>query len=185
MNEFSQFAEHSVKKFQSKHHYTLKIIYSILIVLLILVVCVILSYIAIGIVMGGIAATITIPLALIYTNRLYATISYDYRITEGEIYFSIVYNNSKRKELGSVEIAKFETIAPYKDQYKESANRLTYVKEINMTSSPESENIYFAVLPDSEDHSAKTIFFFEPNDKMLKLLKFHNRNTVIPRSKAE
>lgn len=184
MNDFSAFAEHSVKKSQSKHHHKLKIIYSILITLLIVGVNVFLSFLFLGF-YAIITLIITLILALSYCNKIFASVSYDYRITEGEIYFSIVYNNNKRKELGSFEIAKFEAIAPYKDNYKESANRLTNVKELNMISSPDSDSIYYAILSDPEDHSSKTIIFFEPNEKMLKLLKFYNRNTVIPRTKAE
>ncbi len=184
MNDFSAFAEHSVKKSQFKHHRKLKIIYSILITLLIVGVNVFLSFLFLGL-YAIMTLIITLIFALAYCNKIFAPISYDYRITEGEIYFSVVYNGVKRKEIGSFEIAKFEAIAPYKDNYKASADRLTYVKEINMTSSPDSEGIYYAVLSDPEDHSAKTIFFFEPNEKMLKLMKFYNRNTVIPRAKAE
>lgn len=181
MNEFSQFAEHSVQKHQSKYFGVIRIIYPILIFLFTIAVNIFLSIALLG-PFAVLSCAVMFVIEIIYCGKMFSTISYDYRITEGEIYFSTVYNNSKRKELGSVEISKFETIAPYKDQYKESANRLTYVKEINMTSSPESENIYFAVLPDPEDRSSKTIFLFEPSEKMLKLLKFHNRNTVIPRS---
>lgn len=185
MNEFSQFAEHTVKKKQGKHHKTVKAVYSLLIALMVLIVNIILAYMVLGLLLGGILLAITLPLSVLYSNRLFASISYDYCITEGEMYFSVVYNNRKRKELGSVEISKLEAIAPYKDTYKASADRITYIKELNMTSSPDSDGIYYAVLSDPEDHSAKTIYFFEPSDKMLKLLKFYNRNTVIPKAKAE
>ena len=184
MNEFSQFAECSVQKRKGKNHGTLKIVYTILITLLVLGLNVFLSFLALGF-YAVITLVITLPLALAYCNKIFAAISYDYRITEGEIFFSVVNNNARRKELGSFEIAKFEAIAPYKDSYKDSADRVTYVKEMDLTSSPDSENIYYAIFPDSEDHSSKTIIFFEPNEKMLKLLKFYNRGAVIPRSKSE
>ena len=184
MNDFSQFAEHSVKKECGENYSTKRTVYLILVIILVVGVNVFLSLLILGF-YAFITLTISLPIAIMYARRIFADISYDYRITEGEIYFSAVYNNTKRKELGNVEISKFEAIAPYKDSYKDSADRITYVKTIDMTSSPDSDNIYYAVLTDPEDHSSKSIYFFELNEKMLKLLKFYNRSTVILRSKAE
>lgn len=184
MNNISQFAEYSVEKKQSKAFYALRVACPIITFILSMsLFCV--AVINYGFIISLIPGLAVIIVSVWYSVRTFRTVQYDYRITDGEMYFSVIYNKRKRKELLNLEIARLEAIAPYRDQYRESADRLSYTKVFDLTSSADSPYIYYAVLPDEEDRSDKTIIFFEPSEKMLKLLKLYNRSTVIPRSKVE
>ncbi len=113
------------------------------------------------------------------TYNRYFKIEYDYRIATGEFVIAEVYNKRARKEIFSAKIAAFEAIAPYRNSYKESCDRISYDRVIEAVSSMSSPDLYYAVIPDPEDNQVKTLLYFEATDKMLRLLNLYNRKTVI------
>lgn len=177
MNDFSSIAEYSVKKEQTRGIKALKVAGPLLSVLLSAAAGVLMVFVY-GIELAILMFTVLLAVSLIISARLTRSVSYDYRITDGEMYFSEVYNNRRRKELFSLEIASIDIIAPYRDQYLESAKRVNYSSLYDLTSSPEAENVYYAVYTSKEDSSHRTLILFEPSEKMLKLLKHYNRGTV-------
>ena len=133
----------------------------------------------------GLIATILLAiLGLWFHARLFRSVEYDYRITDGELFFSEVYNGRRRKERFTLSIADFEMIAPYRDPHKASADRMTFDEIHDFSSSPEAADLYFGVYCDKE-FSKRMLFLFEPSQKMLRLLSFYNRRTVVARLNTE
>jgi len=181
MNDSVHFAEYAVeKKYEGSYGrkrafaITLYVLGPILLLFLMLYI------------MGGAAVIWFVPLCPMFllivvrlTYNRYFKIEYDYRIAVGEFTVSEVYNKRSRKEILSEKIATFEAIAPYRDQYKDACDRGSYDRVIEAVSSMSSPDVYYAVIPDSDDPAVKTLLFFEATSKMLRLLNLHNRKTVM------
>ena len=175
--EFSTYAEHTVKRATGRYAHILKPTALILDLALAVVFGLILSALA-GAGIGLLATVLVAVLGLCFHARLFRTVEYDYRITEGELYFSEVYNGRRRKELFTLKIADFEMIAPYRDPHKASADRVTFDEVHDFSSSTETPDLYFGIYH-SEDTGKRTLFLFEPSQKFLRLLAFYNRRTVV------
>lgn len=183
MEEFSQFAEYSVKKSEDKSLGFYRILFPVLSVLGTVFFCVALMTI-VPIELSIIISILVFIALLLFSNNKLHRVEFDYRITNGELYFAEVYNGKRRKEMGSVIISKLEAIAPYSGAYKASAERGEYDNIYDFSSSLESPDVYYAVNRD-EENGTLDIFFFEPSDKMLRLLRFHNRRTVVLKDDIE
>ncbi len=180
MNDFTQIIEYSVQKDQGKHFGFLRVFLPIVSVIASVVIGIFLFGIY-GPMIGSVMMLILLTVSLVFCSKRLCTVHYDYRIVQNELYFAMIINRKKRKELGSVNITHLDIIAPYNGSYREEANRISYDNVYDFSSSTENPETYFAVETDDET-SAKTIFFFTPSDKMLKALKTYNRHTVITRS---
>lgn len=115
--------------------------------------------------------------SLCYCHHYFRTVHYDYRIVSNELFFSVVYNRKRRKEIGSLDISKLDAIAPYDGKYRELAEKVSYDKIHDFSSSLDDPHVYYAVYTD-EESGEKSIFFFNVSEKMLKLLKLYNRKTI-------
>lgn len=175
MNEFSQYAEYSVQKNRSAVFQVFKYICPFICVLISILFCLLtVSFYGpeISLIIG--VALLVASLSLCFS--FFKTIHYDYRITNGEIYFSKVINKRKRKELSSYEISKFEIIAQYSEKYTNIISSCDAVYDYS--SGVVNNYTYFAVISDT-DTKIKSLIVFEPSEKMLNLMRFYNRNTVI------
>ena len=175
MNDFSQYAEYSVEKKRSAVFCVLKYICPFICVIISVLLC-LLTVSFYGPEISLIIGAAVLIASLLYCFSFFKTIHFDYRITNGDIYFSKVINKRKRKELSYHEISKFEIIAPYSEQYTDIAARCEAVYDYS--SGIDNDNTYFAVIS-NEDTKSKSLFIFEPSEKMLKQMRFYNRNTVL------
>jgi hypothetical protein len=114
--------------------------------------------------------TIIIPL----TYR-YVQIEYEYSIDSGLITFSEIYGRRARKQKYEIRIGDALAIAPYRDDYRAAADAAD--EKYGFCSTMTNPELYY-ILFESEDGKKITIFF-DPINKALKLMKFHNRNTVV------
>ncbi len=180
------FAEYSVKK-QFVGAYRKRRI--------ILIVCFILSPIAVfpilNLLVGQMAlymlpptlAVLTVAIAIPLYRRL-CMIEYDYRVQIGEpasggqLDIAEIYHKSRRKEILSVTVSELEEIAPYSGKYLDIAHRRCYERLIDASSSADSENAYFAIIPENDDRGS-ILLIFEPTDRMLKIMYHLNRRTVL------
>lgn len=172
MNDFSQIAEFSVQKKRSYAFKICKILFPILSCLL----SVFISLMIPGI-LGTLFLIFAVAFSLCYCHHYFRTVHYDYRIVSNELFFSAVYNRKRRKELGFLNISKLEAIAPYDEKHKELAERVSYDKIYDFSSSLNDPYVYYAIYND-EEKGEKSIFFFNVSEKMLRLLKLYNRKTV-------
>ncbi len=181
MNETAHYAEYSVVK---KYEGSYGRMRAVAIALYIL--CPLLLLLFLLFLMGWGAMIWFIPLCPLFllivvrvTYNRFFRIEYDYRVAGGDFNIAEVYNNRSRKEKFNFRISSAEMIAPYRDSYRQAADRLSFSARYEAVSSMNAEDLYFAVVPDEEDNSVKTIVFFEPTSKMLSLMNFYNRRTVV------
>lgn len=182
-SDFSLFAEHVVKKRQGRYTHIFKPLAFGLDILLSLLLGLVLSSFM-GLTVGFASTVIIGAFGLGLHARLFRTVEYDYRITDGELYFSEVYNRRKRQERFVLSLAKFEMLAPYREPYKTTADRMTFDAVHDFSSSPETPDLYFGIYVD-EERSMRLLFLFEPSPKILRLLSFYNRRTVVIKLSSE
>ncbi len=104
----------------------------------------------------------------------YVYIEYEYQVVSGSFRMAKVLGRCKRRELADVSISTALAVAPYKDQYKAAADGAD--SAMWCVSDPSAEEIYYILY---EEGGQKKVIFFEPIAKALKLMSFHNRNTVV------
>ncbi len=176
MNEFSNIAEYSVQKSRSKLFRIMKVVTPIVtgVVPILYSVLMLLAY---GFPPFPFVIIALSVFLLFFTAGYFRRIDYDYRIVGSELFFSIVYNRKKRKELGSVDITRFEKIAPYAGKYADEADAAEYDKIYDLSSSPNDPYVFYAVEYD-EENNTRTLYLFNASEKMLKLIKLYNRRAI-------
>lgn len=185
MSEFAHYAEYSVvKKYEGTYGRKRKIAIALYIICPIILLLVMLAVIGAGAFIWFIPLCPFILFLIIpLTYNRFFKIEYDYRIAAGEFNIAEVYNNRSRKEKINFKISSAEMIAPYRDKYRESADRINCDVVYDASSSLNSEDLYFAIYPDAEDENKKIMVFFEPTSKMLALLHLYNKFTVVTKVK--
>lgn len=178
MNEFSQYAEYSVTKYKSPLTPLYRALFFISSVLISVITTIVLINI-IGFEISVIIGLVLIIASVFLSIYVFRSTQYDYTVTEGEIRFSAITNKRSRKELDILNISNFEIIAPYNDKYREICDRQDYTSVCDYSSGNLSENLYFAVYPSEDDPKDKTLYLFEPSERIIILMKFYNRKTVI------
>ena len=106
----------------------------------------------------------------------YVYIEYEYSIVGGEMRFAKILGKCKRKELFSEKIGDMRAIAPYQDSYKAAADNPGIKHRYELVSSMKADEIYYAIFDKDEE---PCVVFFQPTNKVLSLLHFHNRLTVV------
>lgn len=177
MNEFSNIAEYSVQKSRSAFYRVMKIVVPIVTGVMPILYSVLMLF-AYGFPLFPLAIISLSVLFLFISARNFRRIDYDYRVVDNELYFSIVYNRKKRKELGSIDISRLDKFAPYSGTYYDEAAGNSYVKVYDLSSSVTDPYVFYAVEKDEESGN-KTLYIFNASDKMLKLIKTYNRRAII------
>lgn len=108
----------------------------------------------------------------------YVYIEYEYSIVGGEMRFAEVLGKCKRRELFAVKIGDMKAIAPYEEPYKAAADNPEIKKRYELVSTMKAEELYYAIFEKDEE---PCVVFFQPTNKVLSLLRFHNRLTVVKR----
>ena len=106
----------------------------------------------------------------------YVYIEYEYQVVSGEMRFAEILGRCKRRETVTVRISDMSVIAPYRDEYKAKADAPDIEKRYFAVSSMSAPEIYVGIF---ENDGVKSAVFFEPTNKVLGLLRFHNRLTVV------
>ena len=181
MNDSVHYAEYSVeKKYEGAYGRKRKLAILLYILAPILLLILLLATV------GAAAILWYIPLSPMFflfvirtTYNRYFKIEYDYRVATGELVIAEVYNKKSRKDILTVKLANAEAIAPYRDEHRDLCDKGSYDRVIEAVSSMNAEDIYFAIVPDEDDKSKKTLVYFEVTSKMLRLLSLYNRKTVV------
>ena len=135
---------------------------------------------------GWIAVVWLVPLGVTFlafvvrtTYSRFFRIEYDYRIAAGDLEIAEVYDKKARKVILTAKISDFETIAPYRDEYKTECEKGSYDRVIESVSSLKADHVYFGVYPDPDKPSSRTLVYFEPTTAMIRLISKFNRKTVV------
>ncbi|MBQ7780133.1 MAG: hypothetical protein IJ404_06525 [Clostridia bacterium] len=176
MNDYSSITEYSVTKKRSKLYNVARIVAPIVTGVVPILYSVFMLF-AYGFPPYPIPIITLAVLLSFITARYFRRIDYDYRIVGNELFFSIVYNRRKRKELGSIDISLLDKFAPYSGKYYDEAASASYVKVYDLCSSVTDPYVFYAVEKDEESGS-KTLYIFNASEKMLKLIKLYNRRAI-------
>ena len=105
----------------------------------------------------------------------YVQIEYEYSIDAGVMTVSEIYGRRSRKQKFEIKLGDALAIAPYRDEYRAAADAAE--KKYTACSTMSFPELYYILFDD--EGGVKNAVFFDPTNKALKLMKFHNRSTVI------
>lgn len=114
------------------------------------------------IVLLAIAAAVML---FLYRDRI--KMEYEYTFTNGIVDFAQVYNNKKRKNLGSMNVRNVEACGPVSSGSFKRYSTMPGVKMINWFLNRDAELFYFYFVKDN----AKKIIVIEPSDTLLDMIK--------------
>ena len=112
------------------------------------------------VVFGGLAV-----LMYIYKDRI--KLEYEYTFTNSQLDFAQVFNNKKRKNLGTMNIKNLEACGLVSSGSFNRYINMQGVKRTNWFLNREAELLYFYYQKDSQ----KRIIIIEPNEEMIALIK--------------
>lgn len=108
---------------------------------------------------------------IIFFTWRYVSVSHEYIIATGEITFSHIYSNKKRKEVLRLSIREVTEVAPY-DERKQTGIKKIY----DFRGDKDSPDSYFLVFKTKTD--AYALVYFEATKKALKLMQLYNPGVV-------
>ncbi len=106
----------------------------------------------------------------------YVYIEYEYQVVSGSMRVAKIYGKCRRKQILDLNISSMIAIAPYSGEYKAAADAPDIKVRHECVSIMSAPEIYYALY---EENGEKKVLFFEPTNKALKLMQFHNRKTVV------
>ena len=119
---------------------------------------------------------VTLWMIIFFTWR-YTDVDYEYSMTSGYLTFSVIYGSRSRKQFFETQIKAISLIAPYDDDYYETARRYAPEIEYFALSSKNVPNAYFALF--ENENGKKSIFVFEANERSLAIFKFYNSTSTV------
>lgn len=149
---------------------------SILLVLatIIMVVCAIIGFAALNaiLVQFSIPALIEVILmigiaVLLFFKRDMIKTEYEYTFTNGDLDFAQVYNNKKRKSLGTMRVKNVEAFGPVNSNQFNKLINMPGIKRRNWFLNRGAELYYFYYQKNNE----KNIIIFEPSTEMVDYIK--------------
>jgi len=107
--------------------------------------------------------------ALLFFFRDRLRTEYEYTFTNGDMDFAMVFNNQKRKSLGSLKVNKVDAFGKVSGQAFERYVTMQGVKRYNWFLNRGSELYYFYFQKDNN----KRIIICEPSEEMVAYIKFY------------
>ena len=104
---------------------------------------------------------------LLYLNRDKVRTEYEYTFTNGDLDFAQVFNNKKRKPLGTIKVATLDTFGPVDSNHFNKVINTPNLKKRNWFVNRDANLYYFYF--QKEDN--KNILVFEPSDELVALIK--------------
>lgn len=156
--------------------------------IILMILCLVLSFTvpnAVGYV-TGIFLIVMVP--LYYCNLLpkfifpavfkYTEVEYEYVLKAGHFTINYIYGRKKRENyMPESLVSSMEVIAPYKDEYRKMVDEGKFDNEYIAYSVPDHVNNYCMIF--ANEKGEKCCAIFQCNEKILKILKFLNNNTVV------
>ena len=104
-------------------------------------------------------------LLFLYRDRLRA--EYEYTFTNGDVDFAMVFNNQKRKSLGSLKVTRVDAFGPVNGSSFQRYVSMPGIKRNNWFLNRGAELYYFYF----QKENNKRIIIFEPNEEMVSYIK--------------
>lgn len=106
-------------------------------------------------------------LLFLFRDRLRT--EYEYTFTNGTLDFAMVFNNQKRKSLGSLAVNRVEAFGPVSGNAFQRYVSMNGVKRNNWFLNRGAELYYFYI----QKESTKRLIVFEPSEEMVSYIKFY------------
>ena len=123
-------------------------------------------------VLGGVLFVLLVALVF-FTWRLVKE-DYKYEVANAKLKVSHLSGNGKEKLIFEEFVSKFSLIAPMNDEYKAQIEAVD--ETIDYRGDSKSPDSYAALL---EKDGKKVAVCFEATNKMLKVMKFYNKNATV------
>lgn len=104
-------------------------------------------------------------LLYLYRDRLRA--EFEYTFTNGDLDFAQVFNNQKRKNLGTMRVKNVESFGPVSSEQFRKLINMPAIKRRNWFLNRDSELYYFYY----QKEGARTIIVMEPSREMVDMVK--------------
>lgn len=104
-------------------------------------------------------------LLFLYRDRLRT--EYEYTFTNGDLDFAMVYNNQKRKSLGTMRVKNVEAFGPVDSNAFRKIINMPGLKRRNWFLNRDAKLYYFYYQKESE----KNIIVLEPSEEMVELIR--------------
>lgn len=109
-----------------------------------------------------------------FFNRM--KVEYEYVFVTNELAIDRITNQRSRKRIQKLEVQKMEKVASVKSHALDATMNNPKFKTLDYTSGENNDNVYGIVYLDG---SASNLILFEPNDKILKALKYCSPRKVM------
>ena len=104
---------------------------------------------------------------LLFLRRDRLRTEYEYTFTNGDLDFAQVFNNQKRKSLGTMRVKNVEGFGPVDSEYFRKLINMPGLKRKNWFLNREAKLYYFYYQKDSN----KTIIIFEPSEELVDMIR--------------
>ena len=105
--------------------------------------------------------------ALLFLYRPRLRTEYEYTFTNGDLDFAMVFNNQKRKSLGSLKVKNVDAFGPVNSQAFQRYISMKDVKQTRWFLNRDAELYYFYF----QKESNKRIIILEPNEELVDYIK--------------
>lgn len=124
-------------------------------------------------------AALLIWALVLFTWRLTKT-EYEYVIFDGTLTVTKILGNRTRRKLCSVVIRRLAAVYPCEGEYVSRVESYGAKRNTFAASSVDAEGLYAALWIDEKDR--KHVLFFEPDEKMLRIMRAQNITAVTVRA---
>lgn len=179
MNDNLNYAEACVKKKKDakiRSHKALLMTCYIVIPIVVIIACFAVPFLR-PFFMLPLALTPIALAAVVPQTWCYTEIEYESILSTGILTVSYVFNRRKRKKMVELKVGDASAIVPYNDEYKATVDAKTDAVLYDARSSEDARGIYAILFQTADGKDAKLLF--EPSDKMIGILRFFNRETVV------
>lgn len=105
---------------------------------------------------------------LLYLYRDHLKTEYEYTFTNGDLDFAQVYNNQKRKSLGTMRVKNVESFGPVDSETFRKLINMPNIKRKNWFLNREA-NLYFFYY--QKENSEKHMIIFEPSEELVEYIR--------------
>ena len=115
---------------------------------------------------------------LVFITWRYVSVEYEYSATSGVLTFSKIYGNKSRRRVLDITLKDAVCIAPLSsDEHYHFAQHYQPEKEFSAVSSMRSDGIWFILFElgaNTSKEKRRAVFYFEPDDKLLRICRYYN-----------
>ena len=106
---------------------------------------------------------------------------FEYIIAGGEMTFSVIYDNTRRKDLLTAKISEMTKIAPYEEKYLSELPARDTMKLFEICDSLKGEDLYFFTT--KHEKLGDILVIFNCTAKAAQIMRFYNRPNIVVKDK--